>query len=73
LCYANEPDAFWPLFQPFPFEGQYLSEDYAFGQRARDLGFHTWLDPKAILIHLKIKGLSVLNMPGAVARLGGED
>jgi SAM-dependent methyltransferase len=64
-CYPDQPDRFWPLFQPFPFEGNYLSEDYAFGQRARDLGFKTWLDPKTILFHLKIKGLSVLNMPGA--------
>lgn len=67
-CYADQPDKFWPLFQPFPFEGNYLSEDYAFGQRAHDLGFDTWLDPKTVLIHLKIKGLSVLNMPGATVR-----
>jgi hypothetical protein len=69
VCYPDQPDRFWPMFQPFPFEGNYLSEDYAFGQRARDLGFATWLDPKSILIHLKIKGLSVLNMPGAEVRL----
>jgi SAM-dependent methyltransferase len=72
LCYPGEPDAFWPMFQPYAFEGNYLSEDYAFGQRARELGFSTWLEPRAILIHLKIKGLSVLNMPGATARLGGD-
>lgn len=68
VCYPGQPDRFWPMFQPFAFEGNYLSEDYAFGQRARDLGFATWLDPKSILIHLKIKGLSVLNMPGAEVR-----
>ena len=33
-----------------------------------DLGFKTWLDPKSILIHLKIKGMCVLNMPGAEVR-----
>lgn len=70
VCYPGQPDAFWPMFQPFALGPDYLSEDYAFGQRARDLGFPTWLDPKTILIHLKVKGLSVLNMPGAKARLG---
>lgn len=64
-CYPDKPDRFWPMFQPYKLGPDYLSEDYAFGQRALDLGFKTWLDPKTILIHLKIKGLSVLNMPGA--------
>lgn len=66
LCYPDKPDAFWPMFQPFAFEGNYLSEDYAFGQRALDLGFETWLDPKTILHHLKIQALSVHNMRGTV-------
>jgi SAM-dependent methyltransferase len=65
VCYPTQPDKFWPMFQPYPFEGNYLSEDYAFGQRALELGFPTWLDPKTILFHLKVKGLSVLNMDGA--------
>lgn len=73
-CYAGQPDAFWPFFQPFPLSqlpehaeaGDYLSEDYAFGQRAMGLGFKTWLDPKTILVHLKIAALSVWNMKGAV-------
>lgn len=69
-CYPGQPGQFWPLFQPFAKGPDYLSEDYAFGERARELGFSTWLDPRVILIHLKIKGLSVLNMPGAEARLG---
>jgi len=70
-CYTGQPDAFWPMFQPFPLDDvvpgadDYLSEDYAFGQRALDLGFTTWMDPQSILIHLKVKGLSVFNMPGA--------
>ena len=70
-CYAGEPDAFWPMFQPFPLSdvieeaADYLSEDYAFGQRALSLGFPTYLDPSSILIHLKVKGLSVYNMTGA--------
>lgn len=65
LCYPGQPDAFWPMFQPFPLGNNYLSEDYAFGERARELGFATWMDPRAILHHLKIQALSVLNMKGA--------
>lgn len=67
-CYSGEPDEFWPVFQPFQLGRDYLSEDYAFGERARQLGFNTWLDPKTILIHLKTSGISVLNMPGAEVR-----
>lgn len=67
-CYPDQPDKFWPMFTPFKLGPDYLSEDYAFGQRAMALGFKTWLDPKSILIHLKIKGLSVFNMPGATVR-----
>ena len=37
-----------------------------------DLGFKTWLDPKSILIHMKYKGLSVFNMPGATVRHNDE-
>lgn len=65
ICYVTQPDAFWPMFQPFALGDNYLSEDYAFGQRALDLGFPTWMDPKTILHHLKIQALSVLNMKGA--------
>ena len=63
-CYKGQPDSFWPMFTPFAFGDNYLSEDYAFGERARVLGFATWLDPKTILHHLKIQALSVLNMRG---------
>lgn len=71
-CYPNQPDRFWPMFTPFKQGPDYLSEDYAFGQRALDLGFKTWLDPKSILIHMKYKGLSVFNMPGATVRHNDE-
>jgi SAM-dependent methyltransferase len=64
LCYPTQADAFWPMFQPFALGENYLSEDYAFGERARELGFATWMDPKTILHHLKIQALSVLNMKG---------
>lgn len=65
LCYPNKPDAFWPMFTPFVLGENYLSEDYAFCERARELGFPVWLDQKAILVHLKIAPLSVWNMKGA--------
>jgi SAM-dependent methyltransferase len=66
LCYPDKPDAFWPMFTPFVLGENYLSEDYAFGERAAQLGFATWLDPKTILHHLKIQALSVHNMRGTV-------
>lgn len=65
-CYPDQPDRFWPMFTPMKLGPDYLSEDYAFCQRAIDLGFDVWLDPKSILIHLKLKGMSVMNMPGAI-------
>lgn len=73
LCYEGQPDAFWPMFQPFPLRERpgmetapdYLSEDYAFCQRALELGFPAWLDPRVILVHLKVQALSVWNMKGA--------
>jgi hypothetical protein len=71
-CYPDQVDKFWPMFTPFKLGPDYLSEDYAFGQRAMDLGFKTWLDPKSILIHMKYKGLSVFNMPGATVRNSDE-
>lgn len=74
LCYPTQPDAFWPIFQPFALGENYLSEDYAFGERARERGFATWMDPKTILHHLKVQALSVLNMKGAtVKRLDAND
>jgi len=67
-CYPGESGAFWPMFQPYKLGPDYLSEDYAFGERARELGFATWLDPQSILIHMKTQGVSVYNMPGAEVR-----
>lgn len=47
---------YYPLFCPLVVEnenGEYeeLSEDYAFGERARRLGFTVWLDPAIYLEH----------------------
>ena len=33
----------WALYQPYVYEREYLSEDWAFCQRARDAGFEIWL------------------------------
>jgi len=56
LCHKGEYWEFWPFFMPFTwpderFESIYLSEDYAFCQRARDAGFQVWLDPTIRLGH----------------------
>ena len=62
LCHKGWNDrgadtSFWPFYMPFtiPWEGDgemYLSEDWAFCQRAKDAGFKVWLDPSIRLGHL---------------------
>ena len=62
LCHQGWTDrgvdtSFWPFYMPFviPWEGDghmYLSEDWAFCQRARDAGFQIWLDPSIRLGHM---------------------
>lgn len=42
----------WPFFMPSAHEGVYLSEDYAFCQRAIDAGFHIFADTRIILGHV---------------------
>ena len=49
--------SFYPFYQPYVIpwpgdENMYLSEDWAFCQRARDAGFKIWLDPTVRLGHL---------------------
>ena len=41
-----------PQYQPFVYNGEYLSEDWAFCQRARDLGFSIYVDPVLQLGHI---------------------
>lgn len=41
-----------PFFQPYVHAGDYLSEDWAFCQRTRDLGFKIWLDGRIVLGHV---------------------
>lgn len=62
LCHQGWNDrgqdtSFWPFYMPFviPWEGDghmYLSEDWAFCQRAKDAGFKVWLDPSVRLGHM---------------------
>jgi hypothetical protein len=61
LCHRGWNDrgadtSFWPFYMPFviPWEGDgnmYLSEDWAFCQRAKDAGFKVWVDPSFRLGH----------------------
>ena len=56
LCHSKDDRLrLYPFFQPFPKEidGRwiYISEDWAFCERARDLGFKVWLDPSVFLAH----------------------
>lgn len=57
LCHESWGEsAFWPFYMPYvvewPGDGHvYLSEDWAFCQRAKDEGFKVWLDPSIRLDH----------------------
>lgn len=57
LCHQTWGEtAFWPFYMPFvkewPDDGFiYLSEDWAFVERARDVGFPCYLDPSIRLTH----------------------
>ena len=54
---GDQDRSFWPFYMPYtiPWPGgdvnMYLSEDWAFCQRARDAGFKVWLDPSIRLGH----------------------
>jgi len=39
---TNKPA--WALYQPYIYKDEYLSEDWAFCQRAKDIGFEVWAD-----------------------------
>lgn len=58
LCRSG-PRYFYPFYLPFVYKGEYLSEDWAFCQRAKDLGFKVWLEPKIRLGHLGYKSYAV--------------
>lgn len=58
LCRSG-PRYFYPFYMPFVYKGEYLSEDWAFCQRAKDIGFKIWLEPKIRLGHLGYKSYAV--------------
>jgi FkbM family methyltransferase len=67
LCGANTVSPMWPMFDCFTVVGadgnaEYLSEDYAFGEQARRLGFKVWLDPSVILYHMGYYPYTIENM-----------
>jgi SAM-dependent methyltransferase len=74
LCHADQAWAFWPLFTPMtaPMGDAlaYLSEDWAFCHRARELGFKVHLDPTIKLGHLAQIPLDVHNMSAVARALG---
>lgn len=56
MAYADRvkyPNAepYYPLFEPFSYKGEWLSEDWAFIQRARNAGFESYLAPDIFLGH----------------------
>jgi GT2 family glycosyltransferase len=60
----------WMFFDAFTIrheDGHHepLSEDYAFGYRARELGFGVWLDPSVILWHMGTFPYDVHHMDGS--------
>ena len=64
--HEDAPWAFKPVFevgsQPHGDVHLYVSEDWWFSQRIRDLGFEIWLDPRIRLGHLKTLPITVGNM-----------
>jgi len=48
-------DKAWALYQPFIHDEEYLSEDWAFCQRAKDAGFEIWVDGGVKCAHWKKK------------------
>lgn len=77
-CHTNQPWAFKPLFLPMVVEDldfvghNYLSEDWAFCERARAAGFKIWLDPTIVLGHLSQVSLNVVNMVDVENALAGD-
>lgn len=60
ICHADQSYAFWPFFDTqivtLPNgNSEYLSEDWDFCLKARDLGFSVYIDPSIRLGHLGLK------------------
>lgn len=57
------PQWFWPFFDIIiTDEGEYLSEDYAFCERARRLGIKTWLDQTIVLRHEGVRTYTISDL-----------
>jgi hypothetical protein len=70
ICETSGGMDFWPMFMPSILTGSdgrsvYLSEDYAFCERARELGFKVWMDPSVGLIHYGQAKYTIWNMKKA--------
>jgi len=51
-CNKGRDSELFPMFLPMVYEGDYLSEDFAFCQRARALGYKVWLDSRIKIGHV---------------------
>lgn len=70
LCTRGGPSGFYPFFMPFQTieaDGgrHYLSEDWAFCARARQLGYKVWGDPSIILMHMGLYPYTVADLARA--------
>ena len=62
LCSGSGGQPFWPMFLPIVAElpggvHEYLSEDWSFCRRARDLGFGVWLEGRVDIGHIDRKSV----------------
>lgn len=69
-CTVGGSFPFWPFFGTFTLLGKdgkyhYLSEDWAFSERARQLGFKVWCDASIILEHMGWYPYTVLDIARA--------
>ena len=76
LCGEGTDNPMWPFFDTFWLTGpdgksEYLSEDYAFGEVARQLGFKVWLDPSVILYHMGFYPYTIQNMKNVANHCSG--
>jgi hypothetical protein len=74
LHYKNNVDGAdrWMLYQPFVYKNEYLSEDWAFCQRARDMGHSIWLHGGVRCDHFGIKNYSFSELNPNLGVTNGE-
>ena len=77
LCELGADREFYPFFSPFQIveetngagKRHYLSEDWAFCARARQLGFNVWVDQSIILQHMGLYPYTVADIDGGMKGL----